>query len=84
MGFDHYVNILNRQTELIVYSNGGVTWGDTEDMDSDDFYYISQSFQDIYQKKEAAHGEFVKSVFEYANKFTENLFKLLGRLGDRK
>jgi len=84
MGFDHYVNILNREIELVVYSQGGISWNDADNMASDDFYYVSQAFKDIYEKKENERGEFIKSVFEYANKFIEGLFKLLSRQGGDK
>lgn len=81
MAFDHYVNILNNAISVVVYSEGGIGWSDIENMYSDDFNYLIYRFKTEYENKQKSKQDFIKSIFEYANKFQENLFKLLQNLG---
>jgi hypothetical protein len=84
MGHDHYANIINQQLELAVYSEGGITWDSSENMSADELAYVIYNFKKVYEDKQKSRQEFIKSVFEYANKGLESLFKLLGKLGGGK
>ena len=83
MGNDHFANIINQQCELVVYSEGGFTWDSSENMSADEFGYVIHTFKKVYEDKQKSKQEFIKTVFEYANKALENLFKLLSKLGGK-
>jgi len=78
---DHFMNIINKQIELIHYSNGGVTWSDTENMLSNEFEYVIYNFKQIKEGEEKSKQDFRKAIMEYANKAIDSLFKLLSNLG---
>jgi hypothetical protein len=81
MATDHFATILNQQIELCMYSEGGVTWSDTENMSADEFMYVIHNFKRFYEEKQKARQDFIKSIMEWANKGIESLFKLLSKLG---
>jgi hypothetical protein len=64
-----------------MYSEGGVTWSDTENMSADEFMYVIHNFKRFYEEKQKARQDFIKSIMEWANKGIESLFKLLSKLG---
>ena len=73
---DHYMNLINKQIELVHYSNGGVTWSDTENMPSNELDYVTFNFKQIKDGEEKSKADFKKAVMEYANKSVDHLFKL--------
>lgn len=84
MASDHYINLINQTIELIMYSEGGITYSDVENMSADELQYVIFNFKKHYEDKQKQRQDFIKSCFEYANKFVENLFRLLGNLGGKK
>lgn len=81
---DHYMNLINKQTEAIYYSNGGLNYTDVENMPSNELDYIIYNFKNIKEGEEKAKQEYRKSIMEYVNKAIEQLFKLLSKLGGGK
>ena len=81
MASGHYMELINKQIELIHYSSGGITYSDSENMPANELEYIIYNFKNIKEQEEKNKQEFRKSVFEYANKAIESLFKLLSKLG---
>lgn len=84
MSTDHYANIINQQIELNIYSEGGLGFDATDNMSADELSYVIYNFKKVYEEKQKAKQEFVKSVFEFAKTALDSLFKLLGGLGGGK
>ena len=80
MASDHYSSILNQQIELVIYSEGGITWSDIENMSADELPYVIYNFKKVYDEKQNAKQEFIKTCFEFASKALETLFKLLSKI----
>lgn len=78
-----HLAILNKQIQLLEQSGGAINWTDTENMYLDEFESIIYTYKSIYDQKEKAKEDRFKAIFEYVNKATETLFKLLGNLGKR-
>lgn len=81
---DHYMNIINKQIEIVYFSSGGVTWSDSENMPSNELDYVTFNFKKIKEGEEKSKQDFRKSIMEYANKALEHLFKYLAALGKNK
>ena len=84
MATDHYATLINQAIELILYSEGGITLSDVLNMSADELPYFIYNFKKIYEEKQKSRQDFIKSVFEFANKSIETLFKLLKALGGRQ
>lgn len=81
MNYDHYMNIINKSIELSYYS--GMDLDCIDNISSDEFEYILHNFKSIKESEDKSKNEIRKSIFEYVNKATETLFKLLSNLGKR-
>lgn len=79
MASDHYMNVINKQIELVYYS--GMSWDSVENISSDELEYILFNFKSLKETEEKNKQELRKSIFEYSNKALETLFKLLSNLG---
>ena len=77
MASSHFSSILNDSIELIVYSEGGISLADIENMSADELTYLIYNFKKYYTEKNAQKQEFVKGVMEFAKHHIEQLFKLL-------
>jgi hypothetical protein len=84
MAVDHYANLINSAIELIIYSDGGITLNDVENMSADELGYFIYNFKKTYEDKQKSRQEFIKTIFDYANKALDTLFKLLKSLGGGK
>ncbi len=84
MATDHYAAIINQQIEIGIYSEGAITWSDTENMSADELPYVIYTFKKYYEDKQKSRQDFIKSIFEYSNKALETLYKLLSKLGGDK
>lgn len=84
MACGHYMELINKQIELIYYSNQGINWTDSENMSSDELEFIIYNFKTIKEQEIKSSQDFKKAVFDYANKALETLFTLLGKLGRGK
>lgn len=82
MSSDHYINIINREIELSYYS--GMDLDCIGNIPSDEFEYIFHNFKTLRETEEKSKNDIRKSVFEYVNKATETLFKLLQNLGKNR
>lgn len=84
MATDHPGQLLNQAIELVIYSEGGITWDSIENMSADEFYYIIYNFKKAYEDKQKARQDFIKTVFEFVKQSLDVLFKLLGSLGGKR
>lgn len=81
MASEHYLNVINREIELCIFSEGSVTWTDCENMSADELNYVIYNFKKIYDDKIQAKQEFIKTIFEFASKGLEALIKVLSKRG---
>lgn len=78
MASSHYTQYLNDIIELVIYSEGGVTISDVENMSADELPYFIYNLKKYYTDKQTQKQEFIKSIMEFAKANLEGLFKLLG------
>lgn len=84
MGNDAYQNILNKEIQLLEYADGVVTFSDIENMYLEELEYFIHNYKIIYENKDKNKQERLKAIFEFVGRMTEQLFKLLSRLGGQK
>jgi hypothetical protein len=77
MAYDHYANVLNKQIELCVISEGSINWSDTENISSDELPYLIYNFKRILEEKQSSKQEFIKSILDFAGKALEAILKAL-------
>lgn len=78
MASSHYSQYLNDIIELVIYSEGGITVQDVENMSADELPYFIYNLKKYYTDKQTQKQEFIKSIMEFAKANLESLFKLLG------
>lgn len=77
MASTHYANIMNDAIELIVFSEGGISFSDIENMSADQLPFFIYNFKKIYTEKQNQKQETLKSLIEFARVHIEQLFKIL-------
>lgn len=76
MATDHYSTLINQTIELVIYSEGGITWSDVENMSADELPYVIYNLKKFYDEKQKGRQDLIKSIFEYANKFLDTFIKI--------
>lgn len=76
---EHFSKILNDSIELCIYSEGGISFTDIENISVDELPYIIYTFRDYYNKKQENKSELIKKVIELAKDIFNNLIKALSR-----
>lgn len=79
MIYDHYMNLMQKEIELVYYTGGGFNYTDIETMYVNELDYYIYNFKNLKEQEEKSKQDFRKAIFEYANKAIETLFKLLSR-----
>lgn len=77
IGSDHYINILNQELEMIIYSEGGITLSDADNMSADEFPYVLSTLKKINSDKQKAKQDTLKGIMEFASKHIDILYKIL-------
>jgi hypothetical protein len=77
MAPEHFSKLLSDAIELIIFSEGGVTHSDIENMSMDELHFFIYNFKKVYTEKQEGKKEFVKSVMQFAQKAVNSIIKAI-------